>query len=77
MSNTVHTFTNCAMDEDICRVLSNSLKGDVTKKLQCLADTIYQYGVERSGTKEKGSKPADGRGLNRRQLEIHNIRKEI
>ena len=65
-----------AMDEDICGVLSNSLKGDCTKKLQHLADTIYHYGVEKFGTKDRGSKPA-GSNLSRRQLEIHNIRKEI
>ncbi len=35
-----------AMDEDICWVLSNSLKGDSTKKLQHLADTIYHNAVE-------------------------------
>ncbi len=65
-----------AMDEDLSAVLQHRLKGNVSNKLRCLANTVYSYGSEKFGTKVKECNSASS-NLSRRQQEIHNLRKEL
>ena len=65
-----------AMDDDLSVVLQLRLKGDVSQKLRYLANTVYSYGSEKFGIKEKQPTPASS-NLSRRQKEIHDARRQL
>ena len=65
------------MDEDLSGVLSVKLQGNVVQKLAQLAGSIYAYGSERFGVKEKKATEKTVSNLSRRQKEIHDIRARI
>ena len=64
-------------DEDLDRVLESTIAGNVDRRLTAMSTIICTMGKDRFGSLEKRTKTQVTSKLNRRELEIANLRKEI
>ncbi|XP_078665283.1 uncharacterized protein LOC144907786 [Branchiostoma floridae x Branchiostoma belcheri] len=58
------------LDDDLCQILDQGLKGDVEMKLNRFGDLVYSYCSERYGTYKKQAKEVAEKQSNRREREI-------
>ena len=63
-------------DEDVCRILQSTPKGDVDRRMQALSTITISYASERFGYVEKGKKNQPY-NKNRRARKIRELRKEL
>ncbi|XP_077380867.1 uncharacterized protein LOC144020874 [Festucalex cinctus] len=64
-------------DEDVCKIIQATAKGDVDSRLQAMTTIIVSFGSERFGWTEYVNTKTTSYTMNRRATKIHQLRQEL